>query len=301
MKYGFLEDVSDIDFTLPVESKTNAQFISEKSGETPKIYIGCSVWSDKDFVGNYYPQKTPQKNYLVEYAKQFSTVEVNATRYGVPQPKTMENWKNAVPEGFKLSFKLPQIISQRKDLLSADVLGRLDQFILAKEKMGSKAGTTFMLMQNNFSMDRLPELEKFLQHLPQEQAYAVEIRNPELNQKEELGQLLNTYNITHVITDTAGRRDVVHQMITNNTLYVRFVGNGLVPTDYARADAWIKQIKSYISKGVNQVYFLIHQPNQNRSMGGDLVSYVIAKINKDLKMDLKVPVNYKDSGQQSIF
>lgn len=300
MKYGFLDDVSQVNFNLPNDSQH--MVLPGKNESSPKFHIGCSVWSDKDYVGNFFPEKTPQKNFLKEYAKQFNTVEVNATRYGVPAPKTMETWKNAVGDDFKLSFKVPQIISQRKELLSKDVLDRLDQYILAIDKMDSTAGTSFMLMQNNFSIERIQELEKFLQHLPTEQEYALEIRNPEFNSSKELFELLNQYNIANVITDTAGRRDIIHQMNSNKTAYIRFVGNGLVATDYQRIDAWIDKLNDWTNQGIENVYFLIHQPNQKRHFSALLVKYMIDQLNKKFSnLDLFSPIDYSKTGQKSLF
>jgi uncharacterized protein YecE (DUF72 family) len=302
MKYGFLNDVSQVDFKLPESSPFNKGFIKPDQKNKLQIYVGCSVWSDKDYVGKFYPEKTPQKNFLKEYAKQFSTVEVNATRYGIPAPKTMNTWKEAVGDDFRLSFKVPQIISQRKDLLSKDVLERLNQYVLAIDTMKQKAGTSFLLLQNNFSAKRLTELEKFIQYLPVEQEYAFEIRNPELNQTSELGSLLNQYNIAHVITDTAGRRDVIHQMITNNTAYIRFVGNGLITTDYERIDKWVRKLDEWIKKGLNKIYFMIHQPDQLRSFSAILVKYTIEQINKrHPDLNLKAPDNLSDKGQSKLF
>ena len=60
-----------------------------------------------------------------------------------------------------------------------------------------------------------------------EQSFAVEIRNPAFNQSLELCEILNQYNIANVITDTAGKRDVVHTSVSNDTAYIRFAGNGL--------------------------------------------------------------------------
>lgn len=302
MKYGFLSDVSEVDFKLPESSPFNKDFIKSDQKSNLQIYVGCSVWSDKDYVGKFYPEKTPQKNFLKEYAKQFSTVEVNSTRYGIPAAKTMETWKEAVGDDFKLSFKVPQIISQRKDLLSKDVLERLDQYVLAIDTMKQKAGTSFLLLQNNFAINRLPELEKFIQYLPREQEYAFEIRNPELNQTSELGSLLNQYNIAHVITDTAGRRDIIHQMVTNKTAYIRFVGNGLVNTDYKRIDEWVLKLNDWIEKGVNKIYFMIHQPDQLRSFSAILVKYTIEQIGKHHPgLNLKTPNNLSNKGQVKLF
>ena len=49
-----------------------------KKNTPPKIYIGCTGWSMKEWVGKVYPPKTPAKDYLKHYAKQFNTIECNA-------------------------------------------------------------------------------------------------------------------------------------------------------------------------------------------------------------------------------
>lgn len=294
MKYGFLENISNVDFTLPPPPPFAKDLIPVPTTEEIEIFIGSSVWSDKDFKGHFYPERTAQKNFLKEYAKQFKSVEVNSTRYGTPKESTLNTWKNNVPDDFRFSFKMPQIISMRKNLLTKDVLFRLEEFILAIDKMGKKAGTTFILLQNNFGKERLNELEGFLKELPQEQAFAIEIRNPKFNQSFELGQLLNNYNIANVITDTAGARNVVHKLVTNNTAYIRFVGNGLVDTDYSRIDEWVKQFNVWIKQGIRKIYCLHHQPNQKRSFAGYSAKYMVEEINKNIeKVTIKPPFDYK--------
>jgi len=299
MKYGFLKDISNVDFTLPPPPTFAKDLIPNPKTEEVKIFIGSSVWADKDFKGHFYPEKTTQKNFLLEYSKQFKSVEVNSTRYGTPKDSTLNTWKNNVPDDFRFSFKMPQIISVRKNLLAKDVLLRLEDFIIAIDKMGRKAGTTFILLQNNFGKERLNELEGFLKELPKEQEFAVEIRNAKFNQSLELGQLLNTYNIANVITDTAGERNIVHRLATNNTAYIRFVGNGLADTDYSRIDDWVKQFKIWITQGIRNIYCLHHQPNQNRSFAGYSAKYMIEEINRQIEqVNISPPVLHK---KHSIF
>lgn len=282
MKYGYLEDVSKVDFSLPETPNFQKQILPQPSNQPLEFFIGSSVWADADFKGHFYPPKTPQKNFLSEYSKQFKSVEVNATRYGTPRATTLETWKNAVPDDFRFSFKMPQIISVRKNLLDKDVLQRLEEFVLAMDTMGKKAGTTFVLLQNSFSQQRLPELEKFLSYLPQEQSFAFEIRNPGFNQSQELGELLHNFNAANVITDTAGERDVVQKMTTNDTAYIRFVGNGLIKSDYERIDKWIEEIENWTSLGIKKFYCLHHQPNQDRRFAGYAAKYMIDELKNKL-------------------
>ena len=293
MKYGFLSDITGVDFSLPSSPNFIKNLNPKEYTNELQFYIGSSTWSDKDFKGHFYPQKTSQKNFLLEYGKQFNTVEVNSTRYGNPKPSTLDRWKNSVPDNFKFSFKMPQIISVRKDLLGKDVLARLEEFIISMDTMGQKAGTTFILLQNNFGPERLKELEKFLSYLPIEQSFAVEIRNPVFNQSLELCEILNQYNIANVITDTAGKRDVLHTSVSNDTAYIRFAGNGLTKSDHNRIDLWIQQMKYWISCGVTTFYCLHHQPNENRRLSGYSAKYMIEKINHEFPYHkIKTPTTF---------
>ena len=278
MKYGFLSDVSKVDFSLPSPPDFIKTVNSEQKSTKLKFHIGSSTWSDKDFKGHFYPEKTPQRNFLSEYAKLFNTVEVNSTRYGTPKFATLDKWKSSVPDNFRFSFKMPQIVSVRKNLLSLDVLSKLDDFIVAMDTMGKKAGTTFILLQNNFDCQRLGELDRFLAYLPREQSFAVEIRNPIFNQSSELCKVLNEHDVANVITDTAGQRDVVHTAISNETAYIRFVGNGIQDSDNHRIDLWIQQIKKWVLYGVTNFYCLHHQPSENRRLSGYSAQYMINKL-----------------------
>lgn len=293
MKYGYLDDVKNVDFLIPEGPAYFNDFIPYPQQEKLEFYIGSSVWADKDFKGHFYPEKTAQKNFLLEYGKQFNTVEVNATRYGTPKSSTLETWKNSVTDDFRFSFKMPQIISVRKNLLDKDVLSRLEEFVIAMDKMGPKAGTTFILLQNNFNESRLEELNSFLSYLPIEQQYAVEIRNPSFNQSKELAEVLFKNNVANVITDTAGEREVVSKLVTNNTAFIRFVGNGLVDSDYKRIDYWVNQFKIWQEQGVRKFYCLHHQPNQNRRFAGYSAAYMLKKIKDTFKnQNIKIPHNY---------
>jgi uncharacterized protein YecE (DUF72 family) len=161
------------------------------------------------------------------------------------------------------------------------------------DNMDGKSGTTFILLQNSFNEERLPELRGFLEQLPGSQKFAIEVRNPGFNQSEAFCDLLHEFNVSNVITDTAGERSIVHKTVTSNSAFIRFVGNGLVDTDYARIDAWIDQIETWISQGVNEFYCLHHQPNQVRRFSGFAAKYMIDQINLRLpNLKIKTPFDY---------
>ncbi|MCC7467544.1 MAG: DUF72 domain-containing protein, partial [Saprospiraceae bacterium] len=73
--------------------------------------------------------------------------------------------------------------------------------------------------------------------------------------------LLKDYQTAAVITDVAGRRDVCHMALTHPAVLIRFVGNGLHPTDYTRVKAWSERLKYWLDRGLKQVYFFAHEPD----------------------------------------
>lgn len=66
--------------------------------------------------------------------------------------------------------------------------------------------------------------------------------------------------------------------LTTPSAFIRFVGNGLHPTDYARVDDWVQRIKLWMGQGIHKVYFFMHQHEEIYSP--ELGRYVIQQLNK---------------------
>jgi uncharacterized protein YecE (DUF72 family) len=66
-----------------------------------------------------------------------------------------------------------------------------------------------------------------------------------------------------VITDVAGRRDVLHMRLSNRTAFIRFVANDLHPTDFPRIDEWTVLLKKWMEEGLKEIYFFIHTPDKS--------------------------------------
>lgn len=74
----------------------------------PKIHVGTSGYSFRDWVGTVYPPGTPPGRYLTCYAQWFDAVEINATYYRIPSPKMFEAILAKVPPEFVFVVKLPR-------------------------------------------------------------------------------------------------------------------------------------------------------------------------------------------------
>ncbi len=69
------------------------------------IYVGTSGYSYDDWVGPFYPARTPKSAFLGLYAQRFSSVEVNYTYYRMPTAATLEAMAQKVGPTFRFVVK----------------------------------------------------------------------------------------------------------------------------------------------------------------------------------------------------
>lgn len=109
-------------------------------------------WSYDDWRGPFYAAGTPTPKLLEEYAKVFSTVELDTTFYGVPRTTTLDGWKAQTPEHFLFSAKTPRAITHERRLLHASEAA-LDFAELLQERLGEKLGALLLQLPPDFSAD----------------------------------------------------------------------------------------------------------------------------------------------------
>lgn len=298
MKFGKLQDINKVDFKLPNDHIITGQVLSNlpKRVGKPKVFVGCTGWSMKEWVGTVYPTGTKTKDCLRHYVRQFNTIELNTTHYRIPNTTTIEKWKNTAPSDFHYSPKIPQSISHSRDLGKSTE--NLNLFCESISSLEENLGCSFMQLPPYFAYNRLPVLHDFLERLPKGIPLALEFRHESWFNTpryfNELITLLRQYQVATVITDVAGRRDVLHQCLTNETAMVRFVGNGLHSTDYERVDAWIKRLGEWFDKGLHQVYFFTHEPDN--ILAPELADYFVKQMKKAHDVIVRGP-KLKDNSQ----
>lgn len=264
MKFGKAFDLSSIHFELPLDPLANRPRLDRyelgTDGERPNIFIGATGWSMKEWVGKWYPEKTKAADYLKHYGEQFNTIELNTTHYRIPDKDSIRRWYETVPTDFRFCPKVPQSISHRNDFGTNG--GELQQFVGSLDGLKEKMGCAFAQLPPYFGADRLKQLETFLDRWPRLLPLAVEVRHESWFSDpfatEALMDALAARQIAAVITDVAGRRDVLHNYVTAPRTMIRFVGNGLVPTDYSRMKEWADKLKAW---NLPETYFFPHQPD----------------------------------------
>jgi len=283
MKFGRLEvsALSQVAWALPADPPATEALLAKLPPRTqaPAVYIGCSVWTDRSFLGKVYPQGTPAKNFLKVYCQQFNTVELNTTFYSIPSVEKVKKWKEAATPGFQFCPKVPRSISHSSNMEEQRRL--LAIFIEAVLHFEKGLGMTFMQLPPYFQSSSMSALQKLLAHVPQGFPMAVELRHPswfsDVVAQQELFAFLRERGMVAVITDVAGRRDVLHQTLTSRCVLIRFTGNNLHDTDYTRIDAWVQKLHLWIEKGLSTIYFLLHEPE--KALCADLAAYMIQQLN----------------------
>ncbi|RDC65206.1 DUF72 domain-containing protein [Adhaeribacter pallidiroseus] len=263
MDFGKVTVLEAIDFSFPVEPLANQQVLARQKTSTylkPQAYLGCPTWTNKSWLGTYYPVGLPAKDFLRYYSQQFNTIELNTTHYRIPDEATVSKWCAAVRPDFKFCPKWPQQISHEQELQGVE--SATTAFCTSLRAFKENLGMSFLQLPPSFGPDKLAVLENFLTQIPREIPLAVEVRHPDWFTGEQafadLAALLEACAVSTVITDVAGRRDVLHLRLTTNTTFVRFNGYRHDAIDYARADAWLKQLVIWLEQGLQTVYFFVH-------------------------------------------
>jgi len=295
MEFGKLDDISQVDFSFPQNHAKNAVLLPKKAAN-PQIWVGCPIWANPSWKGLIYPIYAKNQDFLYHYAQQFNCIELNATHYKTPDIFTIEKWKNSTPEGFKFCPKIPQSISHERQLFDCQEL--IEHFIENMRFLENRLGLSFLQVSPYFSPKKATILMDFLKSLPTNFPLAVELRHEDWFKNDEIFDELYKINIPTLITDVAGRRDVLHLRLTARTTAVRFVGNGLHKSDFERIDNWVKQVVFWVENGVEKLYFWIHQPDN--LLAPQLADYFIKELNKH-HFRLKTPQFYQKNTQKDLF
>lgn len=287
MQFGKVTNPSSVDFTLPKDHPTVKQLLdrNKRDADLPNIYVGCAKWNKND-LKNFYPKGV--KDELAYYAAQFNAIEFNASFYRFFPPEQYAKWSNKTSEHFRFFPKIHQNISHFNQL--REVQQWIVPYVDAVVALDEKLGTVFLQLHQNFDTKHIDRIQVFVEQWPSHIPLAVEFRHASWHTNEvvvqTLGELFEQNNVSHIITDTAGRRDLLHMRLTNATAFVRYVGANHT-SDYSRLDDWIVRLNEWQKMGLQNIYFFIHQNMEEESPL--LAAYFIKKLNQAMGCQLKIP------------
>lgn len=287
MKFGKVENPGSLDLSLPKDHPDTQRILHESGLESkkPKVFIGCPRWAKAELKG-FYPKGT--KDELTYYSSQFNAIEMNAFYYRIFPTQTVDKWYDRSASDFTFFPKVPQLISQFRRLKNCRV--ELDDYLVSISHFNEKLGTVFLQMNENYGPNNFEDLTRFVNDWPKDLPLTVELRHADwynnAGTNNELCAMLQENKVGHTITDTAGRRDIVHMRLTNPTCFVRFTGSNHI-SDVDRLDEWFKRLTTWKEQGINQINFFIHQTIEKDLQM--LSARMVQKINEEWGYNMTIP------------
>lgn len=244
------------------------------------LRLGCTQWSDPAWHGCLYEQGSDADQRLAQYCSVFSTVEGNTTFYSLPGPERVARWAELMPADFSFCAKLPRNVSHTM-LLDANSK-ELRDFFTRMAPLEQRLGPIWLQLPHRFAPSNLSELMRFLDGLPNDYVYAVEVRHLDFFRKDAIEQQLNRQlhqrGIERIIFDTRALfastdqsvvtleaqqrkpRLPVHALALSSQPTVRFVG-GMDNTANLRAlQPWLGKCAEWLSDGLRPLIFM-HTPD----------------------------------------
>ena len=218
------------------------------------LHFGTMGWSYDFWKGSFYPEDLQSGGFLAYYSSKFDTVEVDYTFYRIPRAQTVFGWKEQTPIGFVFSLKFPRVITHVKMLKDCEDETRI--FLERVGLLGEKLGPLLLQFPFSFRTEHVALLERYLEALPREYRYVVEVRNKKLLE-DSFYSILRDRHVALAWVDSVSMPSMTE--ITSDFAYVRWEGdrkkvNGtLGKTEIDRTDGlklWTRRLQHFIDKGM---------------------------------------------------
>lgn len=238
------------------------------------------MWANRDWVGTVLPTDTPVGGELAAYSRVCNAVEGNTTFYALPSPTTVARWRDVTPEGFRFLLKLPRTITHDRRLRDADA--ELKEFADRFAPLADRLGPCSIQLPASFAPSDLDVLTAFLDSVPGDFAWAVEVRHPGFHaggdHERALNDALYAAGVDRVIFDSrpvfAGPRRTPEEMeawenkprlpvravATGQQPIVRFIGQTEAAANPPFWRPWVTRVVRWIEDGRRPLVFL-HTPD----------------------------------------
>lgn len=288
MEFGRISNLETIVLNLPQDHSGTLKVLGGKKSEKCIVHVGCPIWAEPGFVGKIYSKKPKSKDISKYYSQQFNSIELNISHYKSLDKPTIEHWVDTTSSDFKFCPKINQIVSHTPFIKPNS--NYMKEIMATNKNFGHKLGMPFLQLPPHYDSTKIHDLLDFCDEVALSRC-AIELRHESWFSNATVIKTICNYfyknNITFLITDTAGRRDVLHQRLTTKTAFIRFVANDLHPTDYLRIDEWIIRLKHWINHGLEELYFFVHTPTHE--LMPEIIMYFIYNLNLQTGMNLRTP------------
>jgi uncharacterized protein YecE (DUF72 family) len=247
------------------------------------LYLGAPIWSNKAWVGSFFPPGTKQKDFLWLYSRRLNTVEGNTTFYATPSAEIAERWRDETPPGFKFCFKFPRTITHERRLRGAEA--ETAEFIERLAILGDRVGPCFLQLPPTFSSADMPALLAYVDSLPPLPGIAwrlaVEVRHADFfgtPAEAALSDALRERGLARVLYDQRGLRSAspadprtrsaqarkpdlpVRFTRTGPFAFVRYISNPDLEANGPLLDEWAAYVAAWLNAG-DDVFFFCHHRN----------------------------------------
>lgn len=244
------------------------------------LRLGCTQWSDPTWHGSLYEQGSDADQRLAQYCRVFGAVEGNTTFYSLPGAERVARWAELMPADFRFCAKLPREVSHaaRLDANSAE----LRDFFTRMAPLEQRLGPIWLQLPQRFAPSSLNELMAFLDGLPSDYDYSVEVRHLDFFRKDAIEQQLNRQlhqrGIERIMFDTRALfastdqssatleaqerkpRLPVHAIALSSQPAVRFVGGMDNVANLQALQPWLGKCAEWLNQGHRPLIFM-HTPD----------------------------------------
>ena len=215
------------------------------------FYCGTSGFSYDDWVGVYYPEGLPRKDWLTYYAREFNALELNFTYYTLPGLVTMESLARKTGGGFLFSVKANREITHTRDHAedACKSFIRILQPLIEAKKLGCiLAQFPYSFGFNSANMDYLRKLSGWLQGYP----LVIEFRNSAWLNSETQGWMV-AQGIGFCCVDEPQLPRLMPPVaeVTGETGYIRFHGRNAARW-WQHEQAWQRYDYTYSRQELEQ-------------------------------------------------
>lgn len=240
------------------------------------IYIGLSQWQHPAW------NRIGLRD-LADYSRYFNCVEGNTTFYALPKAEIVHRWRDMTGDDFRFCFKFPSAISHKAALRGCEA--DIKAFYDCLRPLEGRIGQLWLQLPAAFAPEHLGILWAFLDALPPEFTYGVEVRHLEFFAKgdaeRQLNQGLHQRGINRTILDSRPLhhakphspliRDAqqkkpklpVHAVVTANNPLIRFIGGDVLADNQRWFESWQQRLPDWAQQ--HQPYLFIHTPDNSDS------------------------------------
>lgn len=248
------------------------------------IHYGMAQWQHPAWVNWLYSAALPGAERLAKYAQVFDCVELGSTFYTQVDAGQMQRWCDAVPERFKFSCKVPQLVTHRMaERAWADVMSDWLAFIDWLAPFEKKLGPTMLQLPRSCDESYLERVLSLCDAWHLSSSLSVEVRhlayfdktNVEANLLRELSHrgvdrvvmdsrpVFSTPANCESLVDAQQKKPRVpcHPVATARQPVVRYIGHPDLPLNEQWLQQWAKKLSQWLEEGREPTVFVHSSDN----------------------------------------